>query len=201
MTTSRKHTAYFSPYYKAAPSYVTGQLATSGVIARLAENNYTRGRVEDMAGLARTAQRALIEAAETPFIDEKNPAHITLDKLVTDSVHRTAIIAALMSTRARDLIIITALHNPDTAGGVLRTIAREYAHDAVVRANALALWALISAETQKYDWAKAAVTEAQVRNPYHKLSRLICYVAIQEAPILATQGCNDAWDAINAQLC
>lgn len=200
MATEYDRAVYFMPYHVITPSYVTEQLSTSRIIVRLAEDNYERGRAEDTASLAHTAQRALIEAAETPFIDDENPDAITLDTLVTNTTHRTAIIAALMSTRIRDMIIVTALENPDTAGGVLRAIARQYNRDTTVSANALALWALIGANEQEYDWAKAAASEALTRNRDHKLSRLICYVELENSPMLATQGCNKTWDLINKQL-
>lgn len=200
MATAYDRAVYFSPRYAITPDYVTAQLATSGIIARLAEDNYERGRVEDIASLAHIAQRALITAAETPFIDDKNPNKDTLDALITDSAHRTAIIAALMSTRARDMIIVTALGHPDTAGGVLRAIAQEYANDTTVGANALALWAIIGANEQEYDWTETAVAEARIRNPKHKLSRLIYGVELENVPALATQGCNATWDVINKQL-
>ena len=200
MATNYDRAVYFMPYHVITPSCVTEQLSTSRIIVRLAEDNYERGRAEDTASLAHIAQRALIEAAETPFIDDENPDTITLDTLVTNTTHRTAIIAALISTRVRDMIIVTALEHPDTAGGVLRAIARQYARDTTVSANALALWALIGANEHEYDWAKAAASEALTRNRDHNLSRLIYYNEIEQAPMLALDGCNKTWEMINTQL-
>ena len=159
------------------------------------------GELLDLTFVAPYLARPAIERACDLFITAPTVSLIDSEgSLLIDDIFSSdedlELFAALLSrNRLRDCLIVDALANPNGAGAVLLSVARNFTGE--IRANALSLWAMIAVSRNLPAWAGVALQRAEEEVPGHNLAGLLVKIMqigrIKELLQAMSRGCRETW--------